>query len=41
MEARATGGESVLLSVSMAFTTHWPMPRISRLNGAFRNGLSK
>ncbi|SAL60535.1 LysR family transcriptional regulator [Caballeronia terrestris] len=35
IEARATGVESVTLSVSTAFTTHWLMPRMSRLNGAF------
>ncbi len=35
IEARATGVESVTLSVSTAFTTHWLMPRMSRLNKAF------
>lgn len=35
IEARATGIESVTLSVSTAFTTHWLMPRMSRLNQAF------
>ncbi|MDR5799734.1 LysR family transcriptional regulator [Caballeronia sp. LP006] len=35
IEARATGVESVTLSVSTAFTTHWLMPRMSRLNQAF------
>jgi DNA-binding transcriptional LysR family regulator len=37
IEARATGVESVTLSVSTAFTTHWLMPRMSRLNEAFPN----
>ena len=35
IEARATGVESVTLSVSTGFTTHWLMPRMSRLNEAF------
>jgi len=35
IEARATGVEPVTLSVSTAFTTHWLMPRMSRLNQAF------
>ncbi|MEW6342464.1 MAG: LysR family transcriptional regulator [Paraburkholderia sp.] len=35
IEARATGVELVTLSVSTAFTTHWLMPRMSRLNQAF------
>lgn len=35
IEARATGIEPVTLSVSTAFTTHWLMPRMSRLNEAF------
>jgi DNA-binding transcriptional LysR family regulator len=35
IEARATGVESVTLSVSTGFTTHWLMPRMSRLNQAF------
>lgn len=35
IEARATGVEPVTLSVSTAFTTHWLMPRMSRLNEAF------
>jgi DNA-binding transcriptional LysR family regulator len=35
IEARATGVETVTLSVSTAFTTHWLMPRMSRLNQAF------
>ncbi|WP_345815135.1 LysR family transcriptional regulator [Paraburkholderia sp. PREW-6R] len=35
IEARATGAESVTLSVSSAFTTHWLMPRMKRLNQAF------
>ncbi|AUT73896.1 MULTISPECIES: LysR family transcriptional regulator [Paraburkholderia] len=37
IEARATGVESVTLSVSTGFTTHWLMPRMSRLNQAFPN----
>jgi DNA-binding transcriptional LysR family regulator len=37
IEARATGVESVTLSVSTAFTTHWLMPRMNRLNEAFPN----
>lgn len=35
IEARSTGVETVTLSVSTAFTTHWLMPRMSRLNQAF------
>jgi len=35
IEARTTGVESVTLSVSTSFTTHWLMPRMSRLNEAF------
>ncbi|AQH05441.1 LysR family transcriptional regulator (plasmid) [Burkholderia sp. KK1] len=35
IETRATGIESVTLSVSTGFTTHWLMPRMSRLNEAF------
>ncbi|MGF6574773.1 transcriptional regulator, LysR family [Paraburkholderia fungorum] len=35
IEARATGVETVTLSVSTAFTTHWLMPRMSRLHRAF------
>jgi DNA-binding transcriptional LysR family regulator len=35
IEARATGVESVTLSVSTAFTTHWLMPRMTRLHQAF------
>ena len=35
IEARSTGVESVTLSVSTAFTTHWLMPRMNRLNKAF------
>jgi DNA-binding transcriptional LysR family regulator len=35
IEARATGVESVTLSVSTAFTTHWLMPRMSRLHQLF------
>src|SRR4051812_26614749 len=37
IEARATGVESVTLSVSTGFTTHWLMPRMNRLNEAFPN----
>ncbi|VVP83207.1 Glycine cleavage system transcriptional activator [Pseudomonas fluorescens] len=35
IEARATGMETVTLSVSTAFTTHWLMPRMSRFNQRF------
>ncbi|MFP3563594.1 LysR family transcriptional regulator [Paraburkholderia sp. SIMBA_030] len=35
IEARATGVDTVTLSVSTAFTTHWLMPRLNRLNQAF------
>jgi DNA-binding transcriptional LysR family regulator len=35
IEARATGVETVTLSVSTAFTTHWLMPRMSRLHETF------
>jgi DNA-binding transcriptional LysR family regulator len=35
IEARETGVETVTLSVSTAFTTHWLMPRMSRLHQAF------
>jgi DNA-binding transcriptional LysR family regulator len=35
IEARSTGVEAVTLSVSTAFTTHWLMPRLNRLNKAF------
>jgi DNA-binding transcriptional LysR family regulator len=35
IEARASGLETVTLSVSTGFTTHWLMPRMSRLNEAF------
>lgn len=35
IEARSTGVELVTLSVSTAFTTHWLMPRMNRLNQAF------
>ena len=35
IEARATSVESVTLSVSTGFATHWLMPRMSRLNEAF------
>ncbi|HAA39760.1 LysR family transcriptional regulator [Pseudomonas lactucae] len=37
IEARATGVETITLSVSTAFTTHWLMPRMSRFNQAFPN----
>ncbi|MEX3934481.1 LysR family transcriptional regulator [Paraburkholderia phymatum] len=37
IEARATGVELVMLSVSTGFTTHWLMPRMGRLNQAFPN----
>lgn len=35
IESRATGMETVTLSVSTAFTTHWLMPRMSRFNQRF------
>jgi DNA-binding transcriptional LysR family regulator len=35
IEARATGMETVTLSVSTAFTTHWLMPRMSRFSERF------
>jgi DNA-binding transcriptional LysR family regulator len=35
IEARRTGMETVTLSVSTAFTTHWLMPRMQRLRKAF------
>lgn len=35
IEARATGIETVTLSVSTAFTTHWLMPRMRRFNERF------
>ncbi len=35
IEARATGLETVTLSVSTAFTTHWLMPRMSRFSQRF------
>jgi len=35
IEARRTGVETVTLSVSTAFTTHWLMPRMARLHEAF------
>lgn len=35
IESRATGIETVTLSVSTAFTTHWLMPRMSRFNERF------
>ncbi len=37
IESRSTGHETVTLSVSTAFTTHWLMPRMQRLNAAFPN----
>lgn len=37
IEARTTGHETVTLSVSTAFTTHWLMPRMQKLNAAFPN----
>lgn len=35
IEARATGLQTVELSVSTAFTTHWLMPRMRRFQAAF------
>jgi DNA-binding transcriptional LysR family regulator len=35
IEARRTGTETVTLSISTAFTTHWLMPRMARLHKAF------
>lgn len=35
IESRATGIETVTLSVSTAFTTHWLMPRMSRFSQDF------
>ena len=35
IEARRTGTETVTLSVSTAFTTHWLMPRMHKLRKAF------
>lgn len=35
IESRATGIETVTLSVSTAFTTHWLMPRMSRFSQRF------
>lgn len=35
IESRATGMETITLSVSTAFTTHWLMPRMSRFSEAF------
>jgi DNA-binding transcriptional LysR family regulator len=35
IESRRTGTEAVTLSVSTAFTTHWLMPRMTRLQKAF------
>lgn len=35
IETRSTGTETVTLSVSTAFTTHWLMPRMNKLHKAF------
>jgi DNA-binding transcriptional LysR family regulator len=35
IETRATGTETITLSVSTAFTTHWLMPRMEKLRAAF------
>ena len=35
IEARSTGTETVTLSVSTAFTTHWLMPRMNKLHKDF------
>jgi DNA-binding transcriptional LysR family regulator len=35
IEARRTGTETITLSVSTAFTTHWLMPRMHKLHKAF------
>ncbi|WP_059412576.1 LysR family transcriptional regulator [Cupriavidus basilensis] len=35
IEARATGMETITLSVSTAFTTHWMMPRMEKLRRDF------
>lgn len=35
IEARRTGTETITLSVSTAFTTHWLMPRMHKLRKAF------
>lgn len=35
IEARRTGTETITLSVSTAFTTHWLMPRMHKLRQAF------
>lgn len=35
IERRVTGAETVTLSISTAFTTHWLMPRMRRLNETF------
>ncbi|HTR58564.1 MAG TPA: LysR substrate-binding domain-containing protein [Casimicrobiaceae bacterium] len=35
IEARRTGTETITLSVSTAFTTHWLMPRMHKLRTAF------
>ncbi len=37
IDARRTGMETVTLSVSTAFTTHWLMPRINKLQKEFPN----
>jgi len=37
MRARRTAGETVALSLSSAFTTHWLMPRIHQFRRAFPN----
>jgi DNA-binding transcriptional LysR family regulator len=37
IEARTTGLETITLSVSTAFTTHWLMPRMSRFSQCFPN----
>ncbi|WP_316154901.1 LysR family transcriptional regulator [Cupriavidus sp. BIC8F] len=37
IEARATGMETITLSVSTAFTTHWMMPRMEKLRRDFPN----
>ena len=35
IEARRTGTDTITLSISTAFTTHWLMPRMARLHKAF------
>lgn len=37
LDVRRTGLETVTLSLSTAFTTHWLMPRIDKLQAAFPN----